>query len=57
MEEIVEYNVCGVCEHSNLIFDIDGEVALNICRIGSKAVNKDGGLTVCRDWTARRKRI
>lgn len=55
MDRIKELNVCGTCKHSHLIPDINGEIALNICRIGSEAVNKDGGLTYCIDWTPRRK--
>lgn len=55
MDRIVEMNVCGTCEHSNLIIGEKGEIALNICDIDSKAVNKTGGLTSCRDWTLRRK--
>ena len=53
MDRIKGLNVCGACKHSILIPDIDGEIALNLCRIGSKAVNKDGGLTQCTDWTRR----
>ena len=55
MDRIKELNVCGTCKHSHLIPDINGEIAVNICRIGSSAVNKDGGLTYCIDWTPRRK--
>ena len=55
MDRIKELKVCGICEHSHLIPNIEGEIALNICRIGSEAVNKDGGLTYCTDWTPRRK--
>ena len=62
MDRIKELNVCGTCkhshlipDHSHLIPDINGEIAVNICRIGSEAVNKDGGLTYCVDWTPRRK--
>ena len=43
MDRIKELNVCGTCKHSHLIPDINGEIAVNICRIGSEAVNKDGG--------------
>ena len=56
MEEIVEYNVCGTWKHSNLIIGTEGEIILNICEIGSKAVNETGGLTICKDWTSRRKK-
>ena len=55
MDRIKELRVCGTCEHSHLIPNIEGEIALNICRISSAAVNKDGGLTYCIDWTPRRK--
>ena len=56
MKQIVELSVCGTCKHSHLIPDIDGEIALNICRIGSKAIKKDGGLTYCIGWTPRRNK-
>ena len=56
MDRIMEKNVCGACKHSILIPDIDGEIAENICRIGSKAVNKDGGMTYCTEWTPRRNK-
>ena len=56
MKQIVELSVCGTCKHSHLIPDIDGEIALNICRIGSKAIKKDGGLTYCMGWTPRRNK-
>ena len=56
MDKIVERNVCGTCRHSNLIIGTDGQIALNICEIGSEAVNESGGLTVCSDWTARRRK-
>lgn len=56
MERIVEMNVCGTCKYSNLIIGPDGQIALNICRIGSEAVNESGGLTLCSDWTSRREK-
>lgn len=55
MDRTVEMNVCGTCRHSNLIIGTDGQIALNICEIGSEAVNRNGGLTTCEDWTARRR--
>ena len=56
MDKIEELNICGTCKHSHLIPDIGGEIALNICRIGSRAVKKDGGMTYCTEWT-RKERI
>ena len=55
MKQIRELNVCGACKHSIMIPDIDGRIAWNLCRIGSSAVNKDGGLTYCTEWAPRRK--
>lgn len=56
MKQIEELSVCGTCKHSHLIPDIGGEIALNICRISSRAVNNDGGLTYCIGWTSRRNK-
>ena len=55
MKQIEELKVCGTCEHSHLIPDINGEIALNICRIDSRAVNKDGGITYCTEWTRKER--
>ena len=33
--------------------DFNGEIADNVCKKGSKAVNRKGGLTTCNWWESR----
>ena len=53
MDTITVMNLCSTCRHSDLFFDYNGEIANNVCKKGSKAVNRTGGLTTCTWWESR----
>ena len=53
MDTITVMNLCSTCKHSDLFIDFDGEIADNVCKKGSKAVNRTGGLTTCTWWESR----
>lgn len=46
---IVEKNLCSACRHSVDLYDEQGNWE-NVCRKGSKLVDKNGGLTTCDLW-------